>query len=234
MKDIQKQWFGIAAGLRMDPDKKYDLQCVDVMDHYAEYIFGVPWAKCVGGVDFAKNLPYVVPAEYWTWHTQGLPEPGDVIIWGGSQWNTMGHVAVCDGGVDAFGCTVIQQNSNGLANQAAQRQRMNWYQNGTGQCSGWLRPRPEKVRGAASTKLLTVTANPAVVRTSPNVGNNISAKYPNGIARGAQVAVVGYVAGQDPYPNDGRLDNAWAKTVSGLYIWLNGLGNSLAGLTKVG
>ena len=236
MKDIQREWFGIAPGLRMDPDKAYGLQCVDVADHYAEYIFGVPWAQCVGGVNGAKDLPFRAPGEYWTWHTQGLPQAGDVLIWGGSPTNQFGHVAVVEGGVDANGCTVIQQNSNGLANQAAHRQRMGWYQGGTGQCTGWLRPRPEKVRGGTSggLKLLTVTANPVIVRTSPRVeAGNVAKAYPNGIAKGAKVAAVGYVKGQDPYPNDGVQDDAWIKTKSGYFIWANGVGNDLSGLVKL-
>jgi hypothetical protein len=82
-------------------------------------------------------------------------------------------------------------------------------------------------------KLLTVTAPVARVRTSPLVGNNIAPAYPDGIARGAKVAVVGYVKGQDPFPNDRSTDDAWVKTKSGYYIWANNVGNSLAGLTKL-
>lgn len=236
MKDSQLTWLGTAAGLRMDPDKSYGLQCVDVVDHYAETIFGVPWTKCVGGVNGAKDLPYVAPAEYWTWHTAGLPQAGDVLVWGGSPTNGYGHTAVQDGAPDNEGAAVIQQNSNGLANLAAHRAYMRWYQGGTGQLLGWLRPRPEKVKGgtAGAVRLLTVTASPAIVRTSPRVeAGNVAKEYPNGIAKGAKIAAVGYVQGQDPYPSDGVQDDAWIKTVSGFYVWANALGNDLAGLRKL-
>lgn len=87
---------------------------------------------------------------------------------------------------------------------------------------------------ATGVKMLTVTGNPAMVRTSPRVApDNIAPDYPEGIAQGAQVAAVGYVAGQDPYPNDGVQDDAWIKTVSGLYIWANALGDDLSGLPKL-
>lgn len=236
MKDIQREWFGTAVGRRMDPDKAYNLQCVDVTDDYAQHIFGVPWAQCVGGVEGAKDLPYRAPKEYWSWHTQGLPQQGDVLVWGGSPANRYGHTAVADV-VDANGAWVIQQNSNGLANHAAKREYMRWYQAGTGQLSGWLRPRPEKIRGgttAGGVKLLTVTANPAIVRTSPRVEpGNVAPAYPHGIAKGAKVAAVGYVAGQDPYPNDGKQDDAWIKTKSEYFIWANSLGNDLSGLVRL-
>lgn len=83
-------------------------------------------------------------------------------------------------------------------------------------------------------KMLKVTAPVVMVRTSPHVQpNNIAPAYPNGIAKGATIHAIGYVQGQDPYPNDGVQDDAWIKTKSGYYIWANGVGNSVAGLPKV-
>lgn len=85
-----------------------------------------------------------------------------------------------------------------------------------------------------SGKLLTVTAPVVMVRTTPHVrADNVAPAYPQGIAKGARINVVGYVAGDDPYPLDGVLDNAWVKTVSGYYIWANGVGNDLSGLKKL-
>lgn len=86
----------------------------------------------------------------------------------------------------------------------------------------------------APVKLLTVTAAVATVRTTPRVEpGNVARAYPAGISRGAKVAAVGYVKGVDPFPRDGKLDDAWIKTVSGYYIWANVLGNSLAGLPRL-
>lgn len=240
MKHIQDVWFGTAAGLALDPDKAYGLQCVDVVDHYAETIFGIRWQDCVGGVNGAKDLPYTVPAEYWTWYANDpenpgqLPAKGDVLVWGGSASNAYGHTAVAET-VQADGAWVIQQNSNGLANQAAHRAFMRWYQDGTGMLTGWLRPNPGRVLGTGSEiKLLTVTAESVKVRTSPEVRpDNLAPEYPHGIAQGAQLAVIGYVQGQDPYPNDGVQDDAWVVTKSGYYAWANAVGNDLTGLPKL-
>lgn len=241
MKDIQLQWIGTANGLAMDPDKAYKLQCVDVVDHYGETIFGVSWQACVGGVIGAKDLLAVMPRTYWDVvyndpkNAAQLPQAGDVLVWAGNTGNPYGHtgvaVKVYSGGADT-----IQQNSNGLANQAAHTSFLPWTGAGTGALLGWARPKQDKVRGGSSsgTKLRSVTANVAVVRTSPRVeAGNIAPAYPAGIARGAQVAVVGYVSGQDPYPNDGVQDDAWFKTKSGYFIWANGLGNDLSGLPKL-
>lgn len=83
-------------------------------------------------------------------------------------------------------------------------------------------------------RLLTVTADPATVRTSPRVeARNTATAFPSGIAKGSKVAAIGYVTGQDPFPNDGVQDDAWVKTVSGYYIWANSLGNDLSGLRRL-
>lgn len=82
-------------------------------------------------------------------------------------------------------------------------------------------------------KLLTVTAPVAMVRTHPAAYSAMAPAYPSGIARGAKIAAVGYVQGADPYPTDGKRDDAWIKTVSGYYVWANNVGNSLAGLAKL-
>lgn len=241
MKQIQLDWIGTANGLAMDPDQHYNYQCVDVVDHYAETIFGISWRTCVGGVNGAKDLLAAVPRTYWDVihndpnNASLLPQPGDVLVWGGNAANPYGHTGVAVK-VYGSGADTLQQNSNGLANQAAHTSFLPWYGAGTGMLTGWLRPKPEKVRGnaAAGAQLRTVTASTAVVRTSPRIEpGNIAPAYPAGIAKGAQVAVVGYVQGQDPYPNDGQQDDAWMKTKSGYYIWANGLGNSLTGLAKL-
>lgn len=84
-------------------------------------------------------------------------------------------------------------------------------------------------------KILTVTAPVAMVRTSPYVQpNNISQRYPHGIAKGAHVSVKGYVKGEDPYPLDGVRDDAWLVTIGGEYMWANGVGNDLTGLKYLG
>lgn len=249
MRAVQQQWFDKAIGLAMNPDKAYQLQCVDVVDHYAEAIFPkVPWTASVGGVNGAKDLPNVAPATYWTWVPNNpknpgqLPQPGDVVVWGGTPLNPYGHTGVCVR-ADAGGVQVIQQNYNGLANLGAESRHMPYYGPGTGMITGWLRPRPERMPAdppapkPATTpplRMLTVTAPVAVVRTSPFIRpDNIARAYPSGIRKGAKIAALGYVAGQDPYPADKSTDNAWIKTKSGYYIWANAVGNSLAGLKKL-
>lgn len=73
----------------------------------------------------------------------------------------------------------------------------------------------------------TVTQAVAYARTAPRADAPLAPNYPLGLARGAKLAIIGYVAGQDPY---GKGDNAWYKTKSGYYVWANAAGNDLSGL----
>lgn len=91
---------------------------------------------------------------------------------------------------------------------------------------------PASPAPAQSGNLRTVTNDVAFVRVSPNASSALVSKYPNGIAKGAVIAVEGFVAGQDPYPADGIQDDAWYKTASG-YIWANAAGNNIAGLPNL-
>jgi hypothetical protein len=83
---------------------------------------------------------------------------------------------------------------------------------------------------APQVAMRTVTQNVAYARTEPRSDAPLAPNYPLGLARGAQLAIIGYVAGQDPY---GTGDNAWYKTKSGYYVWANAAGNNLAGLRKL-
>jgi hypothetical protein len=94
-------------------------------------------------------------------------------------------------------------------------------------------PAPAKPAPAPAGKLLTVTVPVAMVRVAPAAYSAVAPGYPDGIAKGAKIAAVGYVKGADPYPNDRSTDDAWIKTKSGYYIWANNVGNSLAGLKKL-
>lgn len=155
-------WFKTAIGRKMNYDSAYGLQCVDAVDTYAQDIFGVPWQTCVGGVGGAKELLDVVPDAYWIRINNNpndknlIPQRGDVIVWEGvAGVNPYGHTAVVLS-ADHFGVDVIQQdgfapplqyvNNNWYSNKPAHKARLAYWNAGTGYVSGWLRPRPEKLR----------------------------------------------------------------------------------------
>ncbi|WNN93980.1 endolysin [Arthrobacter phage Nitro] len=75
-----------------------------------------------------------------------------------------------------------------------------------------------------------VTTAGANVRTAPFADAPLAPGYPDGLALGAVLAVVGYVKGQAVTPGN----DAWYKTKSGYFVWANAAGNSLAGLKYLG
>jgi hypothetical protein len=68
-------------------------------------------------------------------------------------------------------------------------------------------------------------------RTAPNTSAPLAPSYPDGIANGATLSVVGYVQGQDV---NGNGDDAWYKTISGYYVWANNAQNDISNLPFLG
>lgn len=92
---------------------------------------------------------------------------------------------------------------------------------------------PGESSGAWSPNTRLVTVDGANVRTAPFRDAPLAPGYPEGIAYGSTIVVVGYVKGEDPY-DDGVVDDAWYKTRSGFYIWANAAGNDINGLEYLG
>jgi surface antigen len=144
-----ENWLRSAEGRPMDPDGAYGYQCVDLVDQYAQDIFGVRWQDSVGGVGGANELLDRVPDEYW-WRVDNdqnnsnqIPQRGDVIVWAGDSTNRYGHVAVVLS-ADQNGVSVIQQNGNENW-RPAHTSWLGFWQWGTGDVLGWLRPKEEKL-----------------------------------------------------------------------------------------
>jgi LysM repeat protein len=93
---------------------------------------------------------------------------------------------------------------------------------------------PENPYKAPSTGLITrkVTQSPAAwVRTAPSSKAPMAKGYEKGLAPGATLSIQGYVKGEDPFKTG---DDAWFKTKSGFYVWVNAAGNSIAGVPWLG
>ena len=151
-------WFSAALGNALDPDGHYGNQCVDAVDHYAEFIFGVPWPQSVGAVNGARQLLDAAPDEYWIridYYHGFIPQRGDVLVFGGDQYNEWGHTAPTESATNTY-IDVLQQDGFGAplkfvdggwySDKPAHRARLAYSQNGTGPLKGVLRPRPEKLK----------------------------------------------------------------------------------------
>jgi hypothetical protein len=161
-----EEWLQTAEGVKMNPDGRYGLQCVDLVDSYAEAIFGVHWTQSVGGVNGANQLLDRVPDAYWIRIDNDgspgqIPQRGDVLVYAGNSINQWGHTAVALNPTIAA-VQVIQQDGFAAPHQfvdgawysakPAHRSTLGYDNYGTGPILGWLRPRPERIRdtGAAA------------------------------------------------------------------------------------
>ena len=154
---ILYDWAASVIGVGLDPDGHYGNQCVDTVDHYAEFIFGVPWPQSVGGVAGAKNLLDVAPDEYWEridYYHGFIPQQFDVLVWGGDSLNQWGHTAVC-WWANSTTINVIQQDGFAYpwkwvdgayySDKPAHYYTLHYSQSGTGALKGVLRPRANKL-----------------------------------------------------------------------------------------
>ena len=107
-------------GKKVDFDGAYGAQCVDLFRQYCKDVLR---AGHTGAVDGAKDLflKYAdLPSEckYFDRISNPIPQMGDVLIWGASQTNKYGHVAICVG-FDSFIDKLIVFEQDGLKQDGA-------------------------------------------------------------------------------------------------------------------
>ena len=145
-------WFRNAIGRRMDPDHMFWLQCKDVIDDYASYLFGTKLGVAVPLGD-AGTVFNRLSSKYWTiianqpGNYAQIPQRGDIIFWGRAAWNGwFGHCAVVESATQTS-ITVIQQD--GLARTSAKRVVWSWNR----LPQGWARPKFSAPAPKPATKL---------------------------------------------------------------------------------
>ena len=98
-------------GKKVDFDGAYGAQCVDLFRQYCQDVLGLPHT---GSVDGAKdlyekysNLPNEV--KYFERFSRGVVT-GDVVIWGPTEKNPYGHVAIVVGNMPGRDLLVFEQD----------------------------------------------------------------------------------------------------------------------------
>lgn len=215
-------WLRAALGKFWNPDNAHGYQCKDLVDAYCLYLFG-DWVGTVrpgNGKDVFNNAnpKFFTKVRNNPADPNQVPPAGSILSFAGTAAVPEGHTAITES-ADKSGVNVFQMD--GYRQVAAHRARLPY----TG-LIGWLIPNLSP--DGYATRVVT---NPvAYVRVQPHATAGLAPGFPEGIAKGATLAIKGYVAGHDPY---GKGDDAWYVTKSGFYVWANAAGNSLAGLTKL-
>ena len=210
-------WLKNAVGRGMNPDGAYGYQCKDVADDYSTWLFG-NWQNTIRPAD-AKDAFNNANDEFFIKIANNLNDPnlipqrGDIIVWGASQANHWGHIAVVVS-ADKTGVVVIEQD--GFRNTIPAYQAKRGYVYAGMPCIGWLRPRPEKIIGYTPPAPI-VTGNERVLAVKANARDeaNTSAGIFQTIPAGFKVAMKGYVTNGQAI--DG--DTVWyVTTLSGKYM----------------
>ena len=98
-------------GKKVDFDKKYGAQCVDLFRQYCSDVLQIPHT---GGVEGAKDLFLnysSMPLEQKYFDRVYInPVAGDVAVWGATSSNQYGHVAIVMGNIDGRSVLVLEQN----------------------------------------------------------------------------------------------------------------------------
>lgn len=101
-RDEAIDWVQSQIGTGIDYDGVYGNQCVDLIKAYYHYL-GVDAVRG-NGKDYADNaLP-----DGWSRVQGGIPEKGDIIVYGASASNEYGHVAIYESDYETY-----HQNFNG-------------------------------------------------------------------------------------------------------------------------
>lgn len=90
------------TGKKVDYDKRYGAQCVDLFRQYCQDVLCIPHT---GGVEGAKDLfinyeKMEKEKQYFSKITGTSFIPGDVAIWAESSTNKYGHVAIIVGTIN--------------------------------------------------------------------------------------------------------------------------------------
>ena len=87
-------------GVKVDFDKKYGYQCVDLFRQWVKEGLGIsehtgPCSTTGGAKDlFIDYLKMPLEKKYFTRETKKAMRPGDVLIWDSTETNKYGHVAI--------------------------------------------------------------------------------------------------------------------------------------------
>lgn len=106
-------------GTKVDYDKAYGAQCVDLFRQYVQDVWGIkehtgPCTTSGGAKDlFLDYEKMPLEKKYFTRVKTKSPAAGDVVVWDSSQTNKYGHVAICLGKLNNF-LIVFEQNGFSL------------------------------------------------------------------------------------------------------------------------
>lgn len=148
--EFQERWLDQNVGVYMNLDGVYGYQCKDVLDYYANDMFG-NFRNTVGRGDAADLFDgasdeYFIKIRRESSGPNSIPKMGDVIIYSGGRLSA-GHLSVVISAT-ATSIRVLEQNSNGSGSTPAMYDVRSYSGYSSGSVIGWLRPRVNKIKNS--------------------------------------------------------------------------------------
>lgn len=163
----QEAWIASAPGRKVDRDNDASFDCVDVPKDYAINIWAnTTWKDAWPGAGNACDMINTYNPEYFDRidndpnNPAQIPERGDVIVYGGAPINPAGHIAVVLD-ADQNGVDVVQEDS--FMQCPMYVGRLGYTNAGTGECTGWLRPKFDATEQPVVTTAGNITFSQRVV-----------------------------------------------------------------------
>lgn len=104
-KQFESKWLG----RRVDIDKVFDYQCVDLVKQYMLEVYGMPNGAYGNAIDYwTKPVRQVLEKFYKVQTTHA--RQGDVVILYGTSGNVYGHIGIATGAANATHIEILEQN----------------------------------------------------------------------------------------------------------------------------
>ena len=101
------------CGKKVDFDGAYGAQCVDLFRQYCRDVLDIPHTGAVEGAKdlYEKYSSLPLEKKYFTKRAKNtVPLYGTVAVWGGTEKNKYGHVAIVIAKIDNSTLIVFEQN----------------------------------------------------------------------------------------------------------------------------
>lgn len=107
--DFKAEWLG----RRIDYDRVYAYQCVDLILQYIYEKFGIASGVWGNAIDYWQHTSGALLQKFDRVQTTDC-QPGDIVVLYGLAGNPYGHIGICDS-QDANNVTILEQNGAGGA-----------------------------------------------------------------------------------------------------------------------
>lgn len=205
-QQFKAEWLG----RRIDYDKVYGYQCVDLILEYLKEVYGIPSGVSGNAIDY-WNRPSPALLAHFDKVAGSQANQGDIVVLNGLAGNPYGHIGICDS-EDGTNVAILEQNGadgngSGVGGDAIRTRAVS-----RSRVAGILRPKSIPAPAPPSSGGTATVVREVYVRAAPNTAAALAGSRV--LEPGQTFQYTGKVAGQSVGGN-----NIWYASVYGHYVW---------------